>query len=157
MGHEFKTSVETADSVESKDSVESRILEVKKAINIINSKDNEHLAQNLDISIDHNVNLNPFREKIIEALKDVYDPEIPTNIYDLGLIYSLDISSEKEVYIQMTLTSPACPVAQTFPQMVQERVLKVSEVAQVSVELIWEPPWTKDRMSEVAKLQLNMF
>lgn len=99
-----------------------------------------------------------FEERIIEALKGVYDPEIPVNIYDLGLIYHLEINEEKkEVKIDMTLTSPGCPVAETFPQMVQESVLKVPGITKVAVELVWEPPWTKDRMSEVAKLQLDMF
>lgn len=97
-------------------------------------------------------------ERIIEALKGVFDPEIPVNIYDLGLIYSLIVDeSQGEAKIQMSLTSPGCPVAQTFPQTVQESVLKVKGITNVSVELIWEPPWTQDRMSEVAKLQLNLF
>lgn len=96
-------------------------------------------------------------EKVTEVLKDIYDPEIPVNIYDLGLIYSLKTNEEGEVRIEMTLTSPACPVAQTFPQTVQDRILTIPNVSLVSVELIWEPPWTRDRMSEAAKLQLNMF
>jgi FeS assembly SUF system protein len=97
-------------------------------------------------------------ERIIEALKGVYDPEIPVNIYDLGLIYSLAVNEEAgDIQIEMTLTSPGCPVAQTFPQTVQESVLKVKGVSNVVVELIWDPPWTMERMSEVAKLQLNLF
>jgi FeS assembly SUF system protein len=96
-------------------------------------------------------------ERVTEILQDIYDPEIPVNIYDLGLIYSLKAEENGEVHIQMTLTSPACPVAETFPQTVQDRVLAVEGVTQVSVELVWDPTWTKDRMSEVAKLQLNMF
>ncbi len=98
------------------------------------------------------------KERIIESLKNVFDPEIPVNIYDLGLIYSLEVDEETHaVKIEMTLTSPGCPVAQTFPGTVQDQVLGVAGVSSVSVELIWEPAWTKDRMSEVAKLQLNMF
>lgn len=96
-------------------------------------------------------------DRITGILQDIYDPEIPVNIYDLGLIYSLNTNDNGEVHIQMTLTSPACPVAETFPQIVQDRVLTVPDVTHVTVELVWEPPWTKDRMSEVAKLQLNMF
>lgn len=97
-------------------------------------------------------------ERIIEALKGVYDPEIPVNIYDLGLIYSLEVNEEEgDIRIQMTLTSPGCPVAQTFPQTVQDSVLTVKGVSNVVVELIWDPPWTMERMSEVAKLQLNLF
>lgn len=97
------------------------------------------------------------KEKVIEVLMEVYDPEIPVNIYDLGLIYTLEVNEQNEVAIQMTLTSPACPVAQTFPGTVQDKVLTLPSVTKVAVELIWEPPWSKDRMSEVAKLQLNMF
>lgn len=98
------------------------------------------------------------KERITEALKGVYDPEIPVNIYDLGLIYTLEVDEGSgEVNIQMTLTSPGCPVAQTFPQTVQDSVLKVKDVSNVVVELIWDPPWTQDRMSDVAKLQLNLF
>lgn len=99
-----------------------------------------------------------FEERIIEALKGIFDPEIPVNIYDLGLIYNIDANEETgDIHIQMTLTSPGCPVAHTFPQMVQDQILKVDGAATVSVELIWEPQWTKDRMSEVAKLHLDMF
>src|SRR5690242_20157232 len=102
----------------------------------------------------NNINL---KEKIIEALKGIFDPEIPVNIYDLGLIYNIDITVDSDVKIEMTLTSPACPVAQTFPQTVQDSILKVDGVSGVAVELVWDPPWDKDRMSEVAKLQLDMF
>lgn len=97
------------------------------------------------------------KERVKEVLLNIYDPEIPVNIYDLGLIYSLETNEQGEVRIDMTLTSPACPVAQTFPQTVQERVLTVANVTLVSVNLVWEPAWTRDRMSEAAKLQLNMF
>ncbi len=108
------------------------------------------------------------KERVVESLKGIFDPEIPVNIYDLGLIYSLDVTEQQEtsevpqsistrVTIQMTLTSPACPVAQTFPQTVQDTILKIPGVCDVIVELVWDPPWTQDRMSEVAKLQLNLF
>jgi FeS assembly SUF system protein len=97
------------------------------------------------------------KERIVNALQGIFDPEIPVNIYDLGLIYSLAVDEEKqEVTIQMTLTTPMCPVAQTFPQTVQDQVLKVPGVTSVSVDLVWDPPWTKDNMSEAAKLQLNL-
>lgn len=95
-------------------------------------------------------------QQVVEALKQIYDPEIPVNIYDLGLIYGLDVEPDGAVAIQMTLTAPGCPVAQTFPQTVQERVAEVPGVKAVSVELTWEPPWTQDRMTEGAKLQLGM-
>jgi len=97
-------------------------------------------------------------ERVIENLKGIFDPEIPVNIYDLGLIYTIVVDDESgDVKIDMTLTSPNCPVAQTFPQTVQDSILKVSGVSGVAVELVWDPPWDKERMSEVAKLELNMF
>jgi len=102
-------------------------------------------------------NTSALSERITETLRDIYDPEIPVNIFDLGLIYSIETQETGNVRIQMTLTSPTCPVAETLPQMVQDRILGVPDVTQVSVELVWEPPWTKDRMSETAKLQLNLF
>jgi FeS assembly SUF system protein len=97
-------------------------------------------------------------ERIIENLKGIFDPEIPVNIYDLGLIYKIRVDEESgDVKVDMTLTSPNCPVAQTFPQTVQDSILKVDGVSGVAVELVWDPPWDKERMSEVAKLELNMF
>lgn len=99
----------------------------------------------------------PLNEAVIFALKQIYDPEIPVNIVDLGLIYSIDIDDEGQVNIQMTLTSPGCPVAESFPQMVQDAVFKVPEVTGVKVQLVWEPTWSKDLMSESAKLALDMF
>ena len=95
---------------------------------------------------------------IIDALKTVYDPEIPVNIYDLGLIYDILIDAENNVQIHMTLTAPGCPVAGTFPQMVSDSITShVSEVKAVNVELVWDPPWGMDRMSEAARLQLGIF
>ncbi len=101
--------------------------------------------------------LDALKEAIIAALKTVYDPEIPTNIYDLGLIYDIAINEEKHVDIKMTLTSPGCPVAQTFPGTVEQAVLTVDGVRECVVELVWEPPWTQERMSEIAKLELGIF
>lgn len=95
--------------------------------------------------------------KVIDALKTVFDPEIPTNIYDLGLIYNVDINDELHVHIQMTLTSPGCPVAQTFPGTVENAVNQVEEVSDCTVELVWDPPWTQERMSEVARLEVGIF
>jgi len=97
------------------------------------------------------------KNKIICALKQIYDPEIPVNIVDLGLIYHIEVSEQGQVELQMTLTSPGCPVAETFPQMVQDKVLSVPDVTGVKIDLVWEPAWTKDRMSEEAKLELNLF
>lgn len=97
----------------------------------------------------------PLREAIVGALKTVFDPEIPVNIYDLGLIYRLDIGAGNEVTLDMTLTAPGCPVAQTFPETVRQAVLSVDGVKDCKVELVWEPPWTMDKMSEEARLELG--
>jgi len=97
------------------------------------------------------------RERVIDALRKVYDPEIPVNIYDLGLIYDLDIDDRGQVAIRMTLTAPGCPVAQTFPAQVERAVETVQGVARCRVELTWEPPWTPQRASEAARLQLGLF
>lgn len=97
------------------------------------------------------------KESVVLALKTVFDPEIPVNIYDLGLIYDIAIDEEQLVHIQMTLTSPGCPVAQTFPGTVEQAVNQVEGVKDCNVELVWEPPWTQERMSEVARLELGMF
>ena len=94
---------------------------------------------------------------IIEALSEVYDPEIPVNIWELGLIYDIEVDSESRVHIQMTLTAPACPAAQVLPAEVEGRVRAVPGVKDVYVEVVWEPAWSTDRMSEAAKLQLGMF
>ncbi|MFZ4077746.1 MAG: SUF system Fe-S cluster assembly protein [Legionellaceae bacterium] len=94
---------------------------------------------------------------VIDALKTVFDPEIPVNIYDLGLIYAVDIDETAMVSIQMTLTSPGCPVAQTFPGTVEQAVNCVEGVRDTTVELVWEPPWSQERMSEVARLELGIF
>ncbi len=95
-------------------------------------------------------------QQIVDALRNVYDPEIPVNIYDLGLIYSINISDNQSVYIEMTLTTPGCPVAQTFPGTVECAVKCVDGVEDVHVELVWDPPWTKDRMTEDALLSLGL-
>ncbi len=94
---------------------------------------------------------------ITEKLRGIYDPEIPVNIYDLGLIYRIEISTDKDVVVDMTLTAPGCPVAGTMPPQVQQAVASVDGVKSAKVNLVWEPAWNKDRMSEAAKLQLGMF
>ena len=100
--------------------------------------------------------MNELKDKIILEIKKIYDPEIPVNIYELGLIYKIEISDEKKVNIEMTLTSPNCPVAESLPKMVKDNVLKIEEVSNVDLKLVWSPPWTKDMMSESAKLELNL-
>lgn len=94
---------------------------------------------------------------VVEALKQVFDPEIPVNIYDLGLIYDVIVDPSSTVGIRMTLTAPACPAAQFLPGEVKNRVAAVPGVADVKVDVVWDPPWDRDRMSDAAKLQLGMF
>ncbi|MDH5357070.1 MAG: SUF system Fe-S cluster assembly protein [Gammaproteobacteria bacterium] len=97
------------------------------------------------------------KEDVIEMLKTIYDPEIPVNIYELGLIYDIDVKEQNNVDIKMTLTAPGCPVAQSFPGEIEAKVATVPSVNEVTVELVWDPPWTRDMMSEAAQLQLGMF
>ena len=97
------------------------------------------------------------RQRVVEMLRTIYDPEIPVNIYDLGLVYELDVQSSGVVHVRMTLTAPNCPVAQSFPQNVQETLMCVPGVNEVKVALVWEPPWSRNCTSEAAKLQLGMF
>jgi FeS assembly SUF system protein len=102
-------------------------------------------------------NASRLRERVIDALRTVFDPEIPVNIYDLGLVYALDVEAETgDVLIRMTLTAPGCPVAQTFPETVGECIESVEGVRHAQVELVWDPPWTKEQLSEAARLQLGM-
>ena len=96
------------------------------------------------------------RERVVAALRLVFDPEIPVNIYDLGLIYEVEIAEDGAVAIVMTLTSPMCPVAEMLPSQVEERVLTVDEVNSVDVEIVWDPPWDPEMMSEAAKLELGL-
>ena len=91
------------------------------------------------------------------ALREVYDPEIPVNIYELGLIYKVDISAENNVFVEMTLTSPACPVAGEMPGMIETAIRSVEGIGEVKVEIVWDPAWDPSKMAETAKLQLNMF
>jgi len=93
---------------------------------------------------------------IVAALKTVFDPEIPVNIYDLGLIYDIDVGDRGEVAVAMTLTAPACPVAGILPKQVETAVKAVQGVKRVSVELVWDPPWSKEHMSEEARLELGL-
>ena len=96
------------------------------------------------------------RESVVAALRTVHDPEIPVNIYDLGLIYRIETAENGDVGIDMTLTAPACPVAGAMPKMVEEAVSGVPGVGAVRVELVWDPPWTQDKMTDEARLQLGM-
>jgi len=96
------------------------------------------------------------KNKIIAKIKKIYDPEIPVNIYDLGLIYKIEVKSNNTVDVDMTLTSPNCPVAESLPKQVKDNILEMDEISQVNLNLVWDPPWDKDKMSEAAKLELNL-
>ncbi len=96
------------------------------------------------------------RERIIAVLKTVYDPEIPVDIYELGLIYGLEVNDDGEAHVTMTLTTPMCPVAETLPPEIEDKVRNVSGVTGVSLDLVWDPPWSIDMMSDAARLELNM-
>lgn len=96
-------------------------------------------------------------QKVISVLKTCFDPEIPVDIYELGLIYELKIDEDGNVYVKMTLTSPACPVAESLPGEVKEKIMSVKEVNDVYIDLVWEPSWNLDMMTEEAKLTLGMF
>jgi|TARA_B110000263_G_C15148360_1_gene436636 FeS assembly SUF system protein len=100
--------------------------------------------------------MSDIKSKVIEAVKKIYDPEIPVNIYELGLIYKIDVDEKNKVNVDMTLTSPNCPVAESLPNEVKENIKKVEGVSDVNLNLVWEPPWDKDKMSEAAKLELNL-
>ena len=95
------------------------------------------------------------KNKVIEEIKKIYDPEIPVNIYELGLIYDISIK-DKDVSVKMTLTTPNCPVAESLPKEVKDSILEIKEVKKVDLDLVWEPPWDKSMMSEAAKLELNL-
>ena len=96
------------------------------------------------------------KEKIIEEIKKIYDPELPVNIYELGLIYEITLENEKSAKIKMTLTTPNCPVAESLPNEVKEGAMQVEGIENVDVQLVWDPPWNKDMMSEAAKLEMNL-
>jgi len=100
--------------------------------------------------------MSDIKSKVIEAVKKIFDPEIPVNIYELGLIYKIDVDEKNKVNVDMTLTSPNCPVAESLPNEVKENIKKVAGVSDVNLNLVWEPPWDKDKMSEAAKLELNL-
>ena len=100
--------------------------------------------------------MSDLKDKVISEIKKIYDPEIPVNIYELGLIYKIEIDDDKTVDIEMTLTSPNCPVAESLPNSVKDNILRVDGIKDVNLKLVWDPPWSKDKMSEAAKLELNL-
>ena len=96
------------------------------------------------------------KDEIIEEIRKIYDPELPVNIYELGLIYDIKVEDDKFAKIKMTLTTPNCPVAESLPNSVKDNIMEIEEVTDVELKLVWDPPWTKDKMSEAAKLELNL-
>lgn len=106
--------------------------------------------------MEQEIDMNELGEKIVRVLKTIFDPEIPVDIYELGLIYDVFVNENREVKILMTLTSPNCPVAETLPMEIQEKVASIDMVKDVEIELTFDPPWSKDLMSEEAKLELGM-
>ena len=96
------------------------------------------------------------KDQIIEEIRKIYDPELPVNIYELGLIYDIQIKDEKFVSIKMTLTTPNCPVAESLPKEVKDGVMQVEGIEDVELQLVWDPPWNKEMMSEAAKLEMNL-
>lgn len=120
------------------------------------SKDQAPSASEQDASPVGEIQAKALEAQVIEALRQCFDPEIPVNVYDLGLIYEIDVKPAGVIDIKMTLTSPACPVAGTLPPEIGARVKSLDDVSDATVEVVWDPPWTPDRMSEAAKLELNM-
>ena len=116
------------------------------------TNENFDMPPHLKAPMDH-----PLVGKVIESLKSVHDPELPVNIFELGLIYQIDITADSDVLIVMTLTSPQCPIAETMPMMVETAVSAVPGVRLVEVNLVWEPMWNPSFMAETAKLQVGMF
>ena len=96
------------------------------------------------------------KNKVIDEVKNIYDPEIPVNIYELGLIYKVEVADNSKIIVEMTLTTPNCPVAESLPKMVKDNIMNVEGVSDVDLKLVWDPPWNKDMMSEAAKLELNL-
>lgn len=100
--------------------------------------------------------LEDLREQVVEAVKTVYDPEIPVNIYELGLIYKVEVNEARDVQIEMTLTSPNCPAAQSMPAEVEQKTRSIDGVGEVTVDVVWDPPWSPEHMSEAARLELGI-
>jgi FeS assembly SUF system protein len=118
------------------------------------SADSSNLTEGMVTDAEQTAALRP---AVVAALSEVFDPEIPVNIYELGLIYDIIVDQSRTVGIRMTLTAPGCPAAQSLPGEVKQRIAKIPEVTDVKVDIVWDPPWDRDRMSDAAKLQLGLF
>ena len=115
------------------------------------------MTENTDINTQTSQQVLPLRDRVIEVLKSCYDPEIPVDIYELGLIYEVRVDPGNDIYVKMTLTSPACPVAETLPPEVEQKIKNMPDVNNAKVEITFDPPWDKDMMSEEARLELGMW
>lgn len=115
------------------------------------------LSQPIEDIVPDPVKMADIRPQVLDTLRTIFDPEIPVNIYELGLIYDVLVDKDSRVGVRMTLTAPACPAAQSLPLEVKQKAAAVPGVTEAKVEIVWEPPWTKDRMSEAAKLQLGLW
>jgi FeS assembly SUF system protein len=127
------------------------------------SPDREGLDGNSEFTIQNSIfeqvgaPVSSLRERVIAVLENIYDPEIPVNIYEIGLIYEVNVDDQDNVHVLMTLTSPMCPVAESLPPEVEEKVAAIDGVAGATVEVTWDPPWDPDMMSDAAKLELGMY
>lgn len=135
---------------------------IEKAVSTPESDVNQENIEAWKPEDNSNAQINNPKEEIdenaiIDAVSTIYDPEIPVNVYDLGLIYAIDLHDDGKVQVEMTLTAPNCPSAQELPVMVQQAIEKVKGVTEVKVEIVWDPPWDPSRMSDEARLTLNMF
>ena len=136
---------------------DSRFLPVQNFTPSPDDSPANELSQPIEDIVPDPVKMADIRPQVIEALKTVFDPEIPVNIYEMGLIYDVLVDKDAHVGIRMTLTAPACPAAQSLPLEVKHKAEAVPGVSDAKVEIVWEPPWTKERMSEAAKLQLGLW
>ena len=134
---------------------QARSAEVREKLEADMKKQVEELESAVDTADDIEVDDSTLAANVIDALREIYDPEIPVNIYDLGLIYKVEIE-QGIAEVDMTLTTPGCPVAQTFPGMVETSIKNVPGVKDATVQLVWDPPWTQDKLSEEARLQLGL-
>jgi FeS assembly SUF system protein len=137
--------------------MDPRFLPVYNDLNDPSTSPANELSQPIDDIVPDPVRMAELRPQIIAALSTVYDPEIPVNIYELGLIYDVLVDKDGRAGIRMTLTAPACPAAQSLPIEVRDKARGVQGVTDAKVEIVWEPPWDKDRMSDAAKLQLGLW
>jgi len=136
---------------------ESRFLPVQNISNAPEDSPANELSQSIDDIIPDPIKMADIRPLVLDALSTVFDPEIPVNIREMGLIYDVLVDKDGRVGIRMTLTAPACPAAQSLPVEVRDKAVAVPGVTDAKVEIVWEPTWTKDMMSDAAKLQLGMW